>query len=198
MTRRRPTSGWARCSRDSIGAVYLLNRVQILEAIDGRLPGLQIGDFEKSCLQHTAYYFRLGRDYEYRNERGRWTPGRLGHGEDLLLDPGEAVRIESLEHFSLGERVLGLLGGTSTLARDGLMLLHGPFIDPLYPSGGNPGSKLSGPLKMGLVNQTRDRQKVACEAKIGKVAFFDISDTYPIRLVAGSVSEALFRERQKS
>jgi deoxycytidine triphosphate deaminase len=178
--------------------VYLLNRVQILEAIDGRLPGLQIGDFDESCLQHTSYYFRLGANYEYRNDKGEWTPGHLGDGQHLTLDPGGTVRIESLEHFNLGERVLGMLGATSTLARDGLLLLHGPFIDPLFPSGGRRGHKLSGPLQMALANQTRDSQKVAFKAKIGKVAFFDISDTYPIRLVAGSVSEALFAERQRS
>ncbi len=171
--------------------MFLLNRDQILGALASPNFGLRIGRFEDSCLQHTAYYFRLGHAYEHRNERGDWIPGRLDVDKDLTLGPGETVRIESRESFRLGDRVLGMLGGTSSIARDGLLLLHGPFIDPLFPD-----EDISGRLEMALVNQTKYAQTVKFERRIGKVAFFDISDTYPIHVVEGSEAARLFQQRR--
>src|SRR5262249_20117569 len=121
-------------------------------------------------LQHTCYYFRLGAHYQI----GPGNPGQTFElsegGKPLVIEPGSFAHVESLEVFTLSAKVLAMFGTTSDLASEGLHLSHSPFIDPLF----------DGRLKIGIWNHTPGRASLRFGDRIGKVAFFDISDTYPI------------------
>ena len=88
----------------------------------------------------------------------------------LELGAGGYAQIQSLEVFALSEKVLGVFGQISDFARRGLQLVHSPFLDPLF----------DGRLELGLWNHGEQTLRLNMEDLIGKVAFFDISDTYPV------------------
>ena len=99
--------------------------------------------------------------------------------------------MRSFEDFALGERVMGIIGGTTDVARRGVGLLHGPFIDPLYPSG----EANTGPLWLTLVNHSRSAVSFELGDRIGKITFYEVSDTYPVVLDPKSVAARAFRDR---
>jgi deoxycytidine triphosphate deaminase len=110
----------------------------------------------------------------------------------LRLGPREYVRVESYEHFQLDKSILGIMGGVSDTARIGLQLVYSPFIDPLFP-----GENEYGRLELGLLNLSEFEAHIRFMSRLGKVSFFDVSDTYPVRLIAGSDSERKFQERKE-
>lgn len=173
--------------------MFLLNSDQIQACVkSARGHRLDIEPFEVSGLQHTSYYFRLGDAYERESANsGARVTSRLSNEQPILtLEAHEYVRVWSYEQFMLDKTVLGIFGSLSDLAEAGLLLAHSPFIDPLYPNTG-----VSAPLELGITNLRSRKVDLRLGQRIGKVSFFDISDTYPVRLIPGSASEDKFQER---
>ncbi len=170
--------------------MHLLTRDLILAEREAR-DQLWIEPFDESCLQHTWYWFRLGESFERQTAEGRWLPRPFLTGEEpqLRLERGDCVRIESYEQFRLGNRVLGLIGPKGDFVRQGITLLHGPFIDPLFPDKG-----VARPLELALVNHSARSITVELCQPIGKVAFFDVGDA-PVELDPGSAAAQMFRQR---
>jgi hypothetical protein len=161
--------------------MYLLNRAQIKAEM--KSGALQIGAFNRQRLHHTFYYVALGRDIERQDPKtGKWRPEQLSEGQQLTIDAGACVRVKSFETFALKECVVGMLGSTSRLSLDGVALLHGSSIDPMYPPPDAGGQVLSAPLEMALVNHGLRAVKIPWgDQPIAKISFFDSSDTYPIK-----------------
>ena len=160
--------------------MFLLNS----ERINARMTSgaLQIGSFSDERLHHTFYYVALGRDIERQDPNtGKWRAERLNEGTLLTIDPGQCVRVQSFETFALKEGVFGMLGSTSRISRQGVALLHGSSIDPIYPPPDAGGQVLVSPLDMALVNHSSHAVGFAWGKQvIAKVSFFDVSDTYLI------------------
>lgn len=78
--------------------------------------------------------------------------------------------IRSLETFMLSSKVMAIFGQVSDLSKAGLQLLHSPFIDPTF----------FGQLELGLANHSGGEVVLEWKQSIGKVCFFDVSDTYPL------------------
>lgn len=171
--------------------MYLLNRDRISQAVIDTNSGLRIGEFDKRFLQHTFYYLRLGDAVQLQKDDGNWFPQPpLTDTEPLIISPGECVRVQTFEDFALDARYFAILGGTTDMALDGLSVLHGPFLDPHYPR-----PKNSVPLKLAIVNCSRAQVTLKLGDRIGKIAFFEISDTYPVVWEDRSLAAEIFRER---
>lgn len=167
--------------------MFLLNDVMILEYKKEGL--LDIEDFEPRLLHHTYYYFRLGKWVK------TWDEKRKDYHSEELGEPGREVLsipvrgyalIQSLERFSCSKKVLAVFGQISALPRKGLRLNHSPTIDPNF----------KGYLEMGLENLLDLPRELRHGDSIGKILFFDISDTYPIGDVKGTISEKDYERRK--
>lgn len=150
--------------------MFLLNDLKILEYVKDT-PSLYLGikDFEPKQLQHTSYYFRLGPLYSTRTGDS-WTE-LSAKNQVLELKPGDYFKVQSFESFWLSEKIFGILGASSDIVSLGLRLVHAPFLDPLYDA----------PLVLALHNQLSETISVKFCDTLGKVCFFNISDTYPVR-----------------
>jgi deoxycytidine triphosphate deaminase len=167
--------------------MYLLNAQQIRTYVAAPYGQyLDIVNFAESSLQHTSYYFRLGPDYELKATAETRIFRLTEEKPTLLLEPNSYAVIKTLESFSLSDKVLGILGQTSKLMAGGLQLIHSPFIDPLF----------QGQMELGLSNLTSKSVTIRLGQIIGKVSFFDISDTYPISVIVGSISQSTFARRR--
>jgi len=168
--------------------MYLLNHEQIRRYVAApRGTYLDIINFDSTRLQHTSYYFGVGRDYEILDgDNFRLARMNDGRGSILTLPPRGYAIVKSSEIFMLSEKVMGILGPVSDLMRLGLELVHSPFIDPLF----------YGQLELGLWNRLERPASISSEQIIGKVSFFDISDTYPIEVIPKSAQDEKFRKRR--
>lgn len=184
--------------------MFLLNHHQILDYVNRRGQKFDIDPFDEDNLQHASYYFRLGSRYQRRtpmNDREIMvTEGRDPYldvygeleGEptkSLALQQNEYVLVQSLEHFRFDETIFAIFGAASTAARSGIQIVNSPFVDPLYPS-----RNRSEPLLIGMRNLNPDPVTIRMGERIGKIAFFDISDTYLQGLRPGSSQEKRFRD----
>ncbi len=152
---------------------------------------LGIQNFEPELLHQTYYYFRLGkyvslweaqtRDFSKHVELGK--PG----SEAVVIPARGSALISSLELFRCSRKVLGMFGPPSALFRMGFRLDHSPSIDPGF----------DGALELSIQNI----QEIPLELKygdwIGKVMFFDISDTYPIKDPKETMSAEEYERRRK-
>ncbi len=130
------------------------------DSLYGPQGALRIIPYEAGNYVSGHYYFRLG-----AKRQGRDVVPIDSRG--LSIAPHSHAQIWSLESFTLNERVLGLFGSLSALFDKGLQLLNSPFIDPAF----------NGALSLVLLNLTGDVQTIGAGEKIGKVSFFDVSDT---------------------
>jgi deoxycytidine triphosphate deaminase len=88
--------------------------------------------------------------------------------EYILIPPHSVVSVESLEHFTLSDNTLALLGNITDFLRErNLQLLHGPTIDPGWKQR----------LGLGIYNLGNSDARVEYGQNIGKAMFFDISDS---------------------
>ena len=152
--------------------MYLLNNRTIEKCISDRACGnnsiLDIKHFEPQNLEHTFYYFRLGAKYKDRLSNN-WH--ELTDEGRILKIPGNSYfTIRSLERFETSNQVLGIMGQSTDLIKYGLILVHSPYIDPVY----------NGPLVLGIHNPLPEEVSLELGQTLGKVSFFNISDTYPI------------------
>jgi deoxycytidine triphosphate deaminase len=168
--------------------MFLLNDKMILESMKEGL--LDIEDFETELLHPAYYYFRLGNWVAIWDEQAKgYKFEELGEpGKEILnIPPRGYILIKSLERFKCSKKVLGIFGQTSTLPRKGLRLNHSPTIDPNF----------SGYLEMGLENLLDKSREIKYGDIIGKILFFDISDTYPVPDIKGTISENEYKRREK-
>lgn len=175
--------------------MFLLNHNQILEYCQRPIgQKLDIVPLEEDNLQHTSYYFRLGAYYWKR--ASAQDPPPLLEGDDPYLDQvgelsmaapfldmqaNEYIVVQTMERFRLDDTLFAIFGNVSHAAHRGIQVVNSLFIDPLFPSQSH-----SEPLKIGLRNLNPDRVVLRLGDVIGKVAFFDVSDTYPVSLRPGS------------
>jgi len=107
----------------------------------------------------TYYCFRLG---------GVMSAGKVvAVKNEVPISPREGLHVFSRERFVLSKRVFGLLGASSELILGGLHLKHSPFIDPGF----------AGSLELVIENWTASDLTLKPEMILGKVTFFDVSDT---------------------
>ena len=155
--------------------MFLLNSIVIGDHLDEDNGTLSIAPFIEKNLEHTFYYFTLGGEGLLNGKP--YSLSKKQSERYLTLEPNDFAIIKTIETFTLSGKVLGILGQCSEITKLGLQLLHSPFIDP----------KFNRPLEFGLKNL--NNQAITLEfgvSKIGKVSFFDISDTYPIKVKKNS------------
>ena len=168
--------------------MFILNDEMIRKYMDKHL--LCIGGFDETMLHPTYYYFRLGKCVPKWNGKGKYENGELGDdgNEVFVMPPKSYVPIRSLERFYCSDKVLAIFGQISDLALDGLRLNHSPTIDPNF----------AGFLEMGIENLLDWPVELAYGTTIGKISFFDISDTYPIHDIANSISASKYEQRKSA
>jgi deoxycytidine triphosphate deaminase len=167
--------------------MYLLNNYQISKHVeDANSNYLDIDNYEKDNLQHTSYYFRLGLSYTTFDEEGNKVQMEAPRKKPIIkIKPHEYIIVESIEVFTLSDKVKGTIGSLSDMINKGLQINYSPFIDPLY----------KGWLSVGIKNLLNKEIDLICGDNIGKVSFYDISDTYPIKIIKGSKQDDLFSKR---
>ena len=119
---------------------------------------LKILQYDSEKHNQTFYKFRYGAPDNN---------GKVGVPTALKIKRGASVAIWSLEGFELSERVLAIFGHSSELFRRGLELIHSPFIDPTF----------KGQLQLVIRNYSEQEVTLSPGDVIGKIMFFDISDT---------------------
>lgn len=163
--------------------MFLLNSILIGSYLDEDNGTLSIDPFLDKNLEHTFYYFRLGAEGTLNGVP--YSLSKKNEEKFLTLQPNDFAFIRTMETFTLSGKILGLLGQCSEISKQGLQLLHSPFIDP----------KFNKQLEFGIKNlNTKPISLELGVSKIGKVSFFDISDTYPIKIKPNSTFSKRFLE----
>jgi len=167
--------------------MYLLNRQQLERHVsDLNSRYLTIKNFSSKNLQHTSYYFRVGHIYQIVHSAENKELKELTRENRILtIEPGQYVLIRTAEIFTLSEKVKAFVGSNGDAVSDGLLVNYSPFIDPLY----------DGWLEIGVKNLLDTKIHLKMGQKIGKLSFFDISDTYPIDIKKGSFQDSKFEVR---
>lgn len=146
-------------------AMFMISRF-MYEVIYKPYDLLKIESYEPKNHISNFYYFRLGA----LNINGKVVP----EDSSITIAPNGFETIWSYETFKLSGRVMGLLGNHSKFVDKGLQLVHSPSIDPGFPGGRHDSH---GSLSLGIKNNTAAPARVEIGEKIGKVIFFDVSDT---------------------
>lgn len=143
---------------------------------------LRIEPYEPTNHISNFYYFRLGA----KDEDGKV----VEIGKSLFIPKTGFVRVWSLEAFTFTERILGLFGSLSALVAMGLQLVHSPSIDPGF----------TGRLALGIRNNTAEPVELTVGANIGKLLFFDVSDSIisAEEFVENVVKKMQLAEREKA
>lgn len=136
---------------------YIKDRILVIEP-----PGeVGIGD--------TFYYFHLGDRIQIISPSKEKNFVNLREEKMFQIPPHALMKIWSKEHFTMGNRLLGLFSSASELVlRKGLSIIHSLSLDPGY----------SGYLELGLKNETDQHVIIKYGDRIGKILFFDVADTY--------------------
>lgn len=152
--------------------MFLLTRETIAYNISKGQLG--ISDAEPAGFGATFYYFRLGSSVKIwggDSNQERSIELKKQPNQTFSLPPRAYATVLSYESFFCSERIFALFGQTTSLAIEhGLQLVHGPTIDPRF----------NNPLTMGLKNLLDEPVQIAYKQRLGKVLFFDVSDTYPL------------------
>lgn len=116
----------------------LLTDAEIRDAL--RDEAIEIKDFATDCLGPASYDLRLGREAvvtgalsldQWHREADEDPIERIDVEKDeVRIPPGGFALVISREWIRLGPRHAGWLGFPSSLAREGLVLLSGPQVDP--------------------------------------------------------------------
>jgi len=166
--------------------MYLLNSLLIHSYINDDNSALNIEPYLRKNLQHTFYYFRLGSEGTHNGKAFKLSNKR--EDKHIVLKPGDFATIKTHESFYFTEQIMGIFGQTSDLSKEGIQVLHSPFIDPGF----------KGQLKLGIKNLNNvDFTLTYEETIIGKICFFDISDTYPINISKRSIIYKKFLESEE-
>lgn len=158
--------------------MFLMNGQMIHENSAGKDGLLKIAPLYKKELNPTYYNFCLGNLFlRWSVEDDKWQRGDLSiPGEEvLIIKPNEFLIIQTEERFKCSDQAMGIIGPSTRLNRLGLTLRNSPFIDPNFPA-----EEMPGYLEFGLKNELPREIRLKHKTVIGKVCFFNISDTYPI------------------
>ena len=129
--------------------------------------GLKIVNATPDNYFPTCYYFRLGPRAQYPFGQEPLTAHAISRS-GLVLEPNDQIRVATMEHFRLPDHVKATLGPrTSNAVERGLLLLHGPTVEPGYDA----------PLDVGIKNISPFPLTLKQGDSIGKIEFYDISDT---------------------
>ena len=162
--------------------MFLLSEQLIRRYMNRKI--IQIFDFDEASLYPTCYYFRLGRVADVPGPNGMQTVNVEREGY-ILIPPHSVASVESLEHFTMSDNTLAMLGNYTSFQRErNLQLLHGPTIDPGWKQR----------LGLAIYNLGNSDARVEYGDRIGKAIFFDISDSALEE--ARLTPEALRRERE--
>ena len=169
--------------------MYLLNKQELeRHTSNPNSSYLSIKNFNLKNLQHTSYYFRVGSFYKIVHSPEKQELKELTRKDNILtIHPNQYILVRSAEVFKLSNKVKAMVGSNGETVASGLLLNYSPFIDPLF----------EGDLEIGIKNLLTEPIHLKLGQKLGKLSFFDISDTYPIEMVAGSFQEKKFEERSK-
>ncbi len=167
--------------------MFLLNDLMILNYKEK--GHIDIEEMLRSNLHPTYYYFRLGKYVKLWNSSlTKIDIIELGEaGSEILIIPAKGYAlIQSLERFICSKKIVAFFSQISALPRRGLKLNHSMSIDPNF----------RGFLEMGLENILNVPIEIEYGENIGKILFFDISDTYPINDIKGTISEKEYERRE--
>jgi deoxycytidine triphosphate deaminase len=161
--------------------MHLLTNVH-LEALIATNERLRVHPFERTMLQHTCYYLRLGERIDVRRG-GRWERRQPGAAGKIVVEPRSFVRVWTLESIALSNDLFGVFGQVSDLIEGGLLLVHSPFIDPLF----------DGHLRLGLHNLTDEPAELIAGMPLAKVSIFDVTESRVPAPRKGSIMEGKLR-----
>ena len=104
--------------------MYLLNYDQIIKNIQSEHSNyLKIHNFKNEDMQHTSYYFRLGKNITRFDESGEQITTVLDNkNKKVIIRPNEYILVESIEIFDLSDKVKGSIGSLSEMIQMGLQL----------------------------------------------------------------------------
>lgn len=124
------------------------------------------GGLEK-CVEGAKYDFRMG-SRVLKNHLGSLDTRNLSEAErgQLCLEPGEIAFVLSEETLCLPVNVFATLSPKRKLSHDGILVLGGFFIDPLY----------EGHLLVGLYNFSTSRWPLRPLRKLIAAVFYTLDD----------------------
>lgn len=135
----------------------MLTGSEIREAV--KAGGLGISPFEESCLQSASYDCRVG-DQAFLSGTDEMLD--VANKGLVIVEPGEYAVLATRETVTCSPRYAAQLGLDSRYARQGLMLLSGPQIDPGF----------TGVLIVRVTNLSPRRVTLSYEAPLLTVQFF--------------------------
>ncbi len=138
----------------------MLTDNEIREAMDA--GGLGISPFEESCLQPASYDLRVG-DQAFVS--GTDAISEVANKGLVLIEPGEFAVLATRETIKCSARYAAQIGLDSKYARQGLVLLSGPQIDPGF----------TGVLIVRVTNLAPRRITLMYEAPFLTVQFFRLT-----------------------
>ncbi len=138
----------------------MLTDVQIRDALAS--GELSIDPFSEACLQPASYDFRVG-DQAFLS--GTDAIEDVANKGLVIIEPGEFAVIATRERVTCGHQFAAQLGLESKYARQGLVLLSGPQIDPGF----------SGVLVVRVTNLAPRRVTLTHEAPFLTVQFFRLA-----------------------
>jgi dCTP deaminase len=141
----------------------LLSDTKIQEAISTGLFSLE--PFESRSLQPASYDLRVGKYAFTSSLREKMDVSQKGI---LRIEPGEFAVVETLETLKFGNQIAAQLGLRSEFARQGLMMLSGPQIDPGF----------NGVLIVRLINMAPTTIVLTYGTPFLTTQFFDLQ--YPV------------------
>jgi dCTP deaminase len=138
----------------------MLSDAEIRAAIAEGL--MNIEPLEKGCVQPASYDFRVGAEAFTSDSDSKIDVANRGL---VIIEPGEFAVVTTRESVTCGPRIAGQIGLCSPYARQGLMLLSGPQIDPGF----------NGVLIVRLTNLAPHRITLAYEAAFLTAQFFKLA-----------------------
>ena len=120
---------------------------------------------DERCAEGVKYDFRMGKRL-LKAKFGRaidMTSPQIDHN-DLFVEPGEMVFVLTQERIELPQNMTALLSPKRKLSHQGIMVLGGFCIDPLYP----------GRLLVGLYNFSSTRFPLVPEKKLIAAVFYQL------------------------
>jgi len=118
--------------------------------------------FDPRQVQPASYDARVGAEAFSSTVKEKLDLSKTGL---LVIEPGEFAMILTREHFRLDKQHAGMLGLRSEYAKQGLLMLSGPQIDPTF----------DGVLKVRLVNLAPKPIALTYEAPFLTIQFFRLS-----------------------
>jgi dCTP deaminase len=118
--------------------------------------------FDPQQVQPASYDARVGAEAFSSTVKEKLDLSKTGL---LVIEPGEFAMILTREHFRLDKRHAGMIGLRSEFAKQGLLMLSGPQIDPTF----------DGVLKVRLVNLAPKPIALTYEAPFLTIQFFRLS-----------------------